>query len=270
MARARKASKKKTVSVNFTGVESRVLLPEDDYHVKVSEVTKEEGSKGDYLKWVFEVTEGKFEGNKVYFNTSLTEQSLWNLKNLLTTLGVEVPNDELDIDLDELVDLEMMAAIAHENYEGKRQARLVDFYASDESAPAPADEDEDEEEEEKPAKKSSKKSSKKDEDEEDEEDEEEEEEEAPPAKKKRGRPAKAKAEDEDEDEDEKPAKKAKGKKAKKLEPMDASEVQDLDEEELEEVIEKYGLDVEIDELKTLRKKVSAVMDALEEAGMLAE
>jgi flagellar biosynthesis GTPase FlhF len=267
MARARKASKKKTVSVNFTGVESRVLLPEDDYHVKVSEVTKEEGSKGDYLKWVFEVTEGKFEGNKVYFNTSLTEQSLWNLKNLLTTLGVEVPNDELDIDLDELVDLEMMAAIAHENYEGKRQARLVDFYASDESASAPADEDEDEEEEEKPAKKSSKKASKKDEDE---DEDEEEEEEAPPAKKKRGRPAKAKAEDEDEDEDEKPAKKAKGKKAKKLEPMDASEVQDLDEEELEEVIEKYGLDVEIDELKTLRKKVSAVMDALEEAGMLAE
>ena len=236
MARPRKSKKNtKSISVNFTGVESRVLLPEDDYAVKVSEVTKEEGSKGDYLKWVFEVTEGKLAGNKVYFNTSLTEQSLWNLKNLLVTLGVEVPNDELDIDLDELVDLEMMAAIAHENYEGKRQARLVDFYALDEEAGNSKTEEE--EEEEKPVKKTR---------------------------------APKKAEEEEEEEEEKPVKGKKVKKVKALEPMDASEVEDLDEEELEEVIEKYSLDVEIDELKTMRKKISAVMDALEEAGMLTE
>lgn len=244
------------VSVNFKGVESRTTLPEDDYLLKVAEVSKEEGDKADYLKWKFEVADGKFEGQSVFYNTSLAPQALWNLRNLLLTLGVEVPNDELDIDFEELADLEMMGVIAHDTYEGKRQSRLVDFYATGEGEGA--------EETEKPSKK-------KDEDEE------------KPARSRRGKdkepeeepgekPSRSSRRSRTDEEEEKPARgKAKpSKKAKDLDPVSAEDVEDMDEDELSALNEEYGLDLDLEELKSRRKKVSAVIDALEEKELLEE
>lgn len=89
---------------------------------------------------------------------------------------------------------------------------------------------------------------------------------------------------EDEEEAEEPAKPAKkgakeepdepkGKKAKKgkeLPKLDGDEVSEMDEDELEDVIEKYTLDVDLSDFKTLRKKAAAVIDALESKDMLEE
>lgn len=89
---------------------------------------------------------------------------------------------------------------------------------------------------------------------------------------------------EDEEEAEEPAKPAKkgakeepdepkGKKAKKgkeLPKLDGYEVSEMDEDELEDVIEKYTLDVDLSDFKTLRKKAAAVIDALESKDMLEE
>lgn len=62
------------------------------------------------------------------------------------------------------------------------------------------------------------------------------------------------------------------KKGKKDEPekLEASKVRDMDEDELEEVVKDYDLDVELDDLKTLRKKVNAVCDALAEKELLED
>lgn len=258
---ARKPKKAAGLKIDFSGVESRVPIPDGDYRCRVAEVTQEEGEKADYLKWKFEVNDGsKYQGSPLYNNTSLSPKALWNLKNLLITLGVEVPDDELDIDLEELVDLELMVVVANESYEGKRVPRVVDFYEAE--GEAEADEDEDE----KPAKKSKKAAADEDEDEK-------------PAKRGRGRPKKEEADDEDEDEDEKPAKRGRGrppkeektsKKSKKLDPVAASEVEDMDEEELAELVEKYDLGVELDEYKSMRRKVAAVIDALEDKELLED
>ena len=337
MARPRKsAAKKKTtsVSVNFKGVQSRQLLPEDDYRLKLVEAESGESASGnDQITWIFTVNDGsKFDGQKLWFHTPLTENSLWKLHALLTAFGIEVPDDELDLDLEQMVEdeLELMGVVQHETYDGTKRSKMMDFYALDDDAKA-----------ETPSKGGGAKGGKKakagltkdavegmDRDELEElitehdldvdpedrafkkdakllaavlealeendllvgddagEESEEDEKEMTAAEKRKARRAARKAKDSDEEEDEKPArgrkskakdeeeeedeKPAKGKKSKKLPQLTADEIQGMDEDELGEVIEKYELDTDLDDFKTLRKKAAAVIDAMEDGGHIEE
>jgi hypothetical protein len=274
------ARRAKKTSLNFKGVEGKTLIPAGDYASKVVEVSVEKG-QGDYnyFKWVFEITEGKYKGKKLFTNTSHNPAALWNLKNLLVALGVEVPDGEMEFDLEEFVDMEVTLVVDEDEYNGKPQSRVVDYYPSEgRGSDDDADEADDEEEDEKPVKKGKakaapKKGKAKDEDDEDEDEEEEEK----PAPKKRGRPAGAKNkpkdddedEDEDEEEEEKVSKKGKGKKPK-LKPIDADTLSEMDEDELTDVIDTYELDVDLDDYKTIKKKIAAVSAALDEIDMLTE
>lgn len=143
--------KKKGIRVDFTGVETRTLVPEGQHHVKVVEVTEEEGNAAPYLKWTFSIiSDDKTNGSRLYLNTSLAKQALWNLRNLLETLGVDTPSAATDIDPDELVGLELMVRVEHETYEGKDRARVTDFTPIEETASASSDEVEEEETEDEP------------------------------------------------------------------------------------------------------------------------
>lgn len=163
------SKKKNKVKVDFTGVETRARIDDGQYHAKVEEITQEEGDKATYLKWVFSiVSDDKTNGRKLFYNTSLAPQALWNLRNLLETLGVDTPNSETSLDLDEYIGLELMVRVENEVYEGKERPKVTDFTPIEETTEVEADdEDEDEEEEA---------SSEEEEEEEDEEEEDEEEE----------------------------------------------------------------------------------------------
>ena len=127
MARSKKAAKG-TVKVNFKGVESRRTPPEGDYPCVVLEAESEASSAGnDQIKFVGEISKGEYKGVKVYLYCPLAENSLWKLHAFLTALGVDVPEDDLDIDLSELVGEEFMGIITHETYNGKKRAKLTDF-----------------------------------------------------------------------------------------------------------------------------------------------
>jgi Protein of unknown function (DUF669) len=271
MARSSTATKKRrstSVSIDFTGVQSRQKLPEDDYLAVVDEVNQTESQSGnDQLEFVFKVKEGKFEGNNLWFYCPLTENSLWKLHGLLTALGVDVPDDEMDLDLEDLPGRELMAVVTHEVFEGVRRSKMTDFYPVEESSP--------------PKKETAKKSTKKDE-------EEEEEKEKPmtEAEKRKARrdarkqkkatgstksKAKDEEEDEEEEEEEEPkAKKGAASKTKKMPKLSSDTVQEMDEDDLQEVIDEYKLEVDLDEFRTLRKKAAAVVDALEAEEMLEE
>lgn len=284
MARARKGAagkKSKTqVSVNFKGVESRRTPPEGDYKCKVLEATNgTSGSGNDQIEFVAEIASGEYKGQKLYLYCPLAENSLWKLHAFLTALGVDVPEDEMDIDLSELIDEEFMGVITHETYNGRKRAKLTDF----DSLENYKGDDDDDDEDEKPKK--GKKSKKSDDDDDDDD---------KPAKGKKGakgkskkssdddddddeddKPAKGKSkgksksdDDDDDDEDEKPKKGKKSKSKKKT--YDRDEVEDMDEEELQELLEEAGLDdeVDLDDYKKLAKKVEAVIEALEEADLL--
>lgn len=236
MARSsRTRSRSDIVTINFKGIEGkRPLVAPGEYSVRVVEVSKEKGDEADYFAWVFEIFDNdKYDGAKLYNNTSLSKKSLWNLMGMLTALGIEVPDDELDIDLKEMIDLEMLAVVDHEEYKGKPQARIVDF-DSLEDKPKKGDDKKgrrgrDDDEEEKP--------------------------------KRRGR--------NDDADDDKPRRGGRSRRDEP-EPMTQDEVNDLDQDGLEDVNKKYGLKLDLDELKTLRKMKSAVIDALEEEKLLKD
>jgi hypothetical protein len=291
MARASRKAKTTSVKVNFKGVESRQTPPEGDYKLEVLEANSKTGPSGDMIEFILEISEGKFKGQKQWFYCPLAENSLWKLHAFLTALGEEVPEDEMDIDLSDLIGKEVVGVLTHETYQGKKRAKMTDFASVEDYEGELASEDDDDEDE-KPAKKGAKgkaKSKSSDDDDDDEEDEkpkakkgkakakpadddDDDEEEAPKSKAKAK--GKKKPADDDDDEDEKPA--AKGKKgaakSKKAKKYTTAEIEDMDEDELQELLEKHDLEdeVDLDDFKKLPKKVAAVIDALEEADLIED
>lgn len=305
MARSsKKTTKKKSgkIGLDFTGVETRVLLPENDYLLSVASLDEEDESVSVGLK----IEKGKFEGKvvKEYFSTK--PQALWRFGNFIAACGLEVPNGEVELDASDFADVKVMGVCTHEEYEGKTKMRW-DFYGADE-----ADEEDDDEEEDEDDKKSSKSSKKS----------------GDKGKSKKDKPEKVSREDvegmdrdeltelieehglevdagdkklkkdekllaavlaaleendllddgeeaeEDEPEEKSSKKGGKDKKAdkkSKSKKVAASDVEDMDENELQALIDEHDLeDVDLDDHKTLRKKVRAVLDALEAADLLDE
>lgn len=81
--------------------------------------------------------------------------------------------------------------------------------------------------------------------------------------------------DEDEDEGKPAGRSERGSKKsnasrKKKPSLTEDEVNEMNEEELGDLIEQHDLDVDLDDHKTLRKKKVAVIDALQEAGLIEE
>lgn len=282
MARRRSGGGKGNVrTVNFKGVSTkRPVLPEDDYLVAVSEVSVEDGQEAEYYKWVFEVVEGKYEGSKLYYNTSLAPQALFNLRGLLEALGVEVPDDEFDVDPKDVVGAEMMAVVTQERYQGKLQSKIGDFYAADDASSRDEEKDDD--------KPKSRRSSRDDEDDKPRsrrsarDDKDENEDDAPRGRRRSARDEEGGEEEDkkprrgrssrDTEEDDKPRGRSAGRNGKKKgpDPVSAEEVEDMKQRELEDLCEELELDVDFEKNRTLTKQRNAVIDALQEADLLAE
>lgn len=133
----------RTIEIDMTGVGvGGRLCPEGIHKVQVEDVTPEVSASSEkpYLAWKFRTTNGSY---RLYHNTSLQPQALFNLKQVLIALGVEVPNSVMKLNLDEVVGRECYVEVEHEMYEGKKRARIIDFLAKD-----AVEEFEDDEEEE--------------------------------------------------------------------------------------------------------------------------
>lgn len=284
---ARKAAKKSTVvSVNFEGVEGRgARIKPGEYLAAVSEVEKLKAKGkggGEYLAWTFDLD----DGGKAYFNTSLKPNALWNLRGLLEAMGVEVPDDEMDIDLEEMVEKRVGVVIEMEEYEGKNRPKMVDYFPEDDASDTSDDEDDDKKRGKKKKGKKAEKVSKEDVDDMDRDGllelnenhslglDEDDYKDNKKGNKKLLADILEKLEEEDllegEDEEEEPKKGKKGKKGKKKEQLERSKVEDMDQEELQELIDEHELGVDLDDYKTLRKMVKAVVEALEEADLLED
>lgn len=150
-SRSSRGSKAKGLSVDFTGVEASGKVAEGRQIVTVDgapEVKTGENSGNDYLNWKF-----KADGGSIYHTTTLQPQGLWNLRNVLEAMGVEVPEGKMDLDLESYDGLTLGVEVEHETYQGKKKPRIIDVFPEEE-----LDDDgvEAEEEEEEPAKGKSK------------------------------------------------------------------------------------------------------------------
>lgn len=212
-------AKNNVIRVDLSDVESQGRFREDgEYPLEVVAATKEKGDKYDYISWELKCI-GEPAGAKVWNNTSLSPQSLWNLRAMLEALGVDIPDEEFDLDLEEMPGLKLTGVVElEESGEYKGKPRLADFYEYEEP--------------------------------------------------KGGKKSSSKKKDDDED-DEKPAR---GKRDKKKEPASITEddIGDMSQDELQDVIDEHGLDVDLADFKTLRKMQAAVVDAAQEADILSE
>lgn len=191
----RKSRKAVGISVDFSETETNLTIEEGPYLLEVEdvEVKTSENSGADYLAFTFKVVDGKFKGKKVWHNCSLQPQALFNLRGLLEALGYEVPQGPMELDPADLIGEQCGAEVVHEVYQGKKKARVAEFFSPAELGEEEEEELDEEEAEEAPAPKKGKKQPEPEEDGEDEEDE------APEPKGKKA-----------------PAKRSKGKKAKTI------------------------------------------------------
>lgn len=207
MAKSKK-KKSNTVSLNFKDVKTFKTPPEGNYPVRVEKAELTTSSNdNEMISWEFEIAAGKYEGSKLFYNTNTGKDSLWKLREVLEALGQDVPDGNLDLDLEELVGCECGVVVYHEVYDSKNRAKIADFLAADE---VDAEESED-----------------------------------------------------DEEEDEAPKTKDKKSKSSKREDDEEVDVDSMDEDELEELVSERGLDVDLDDYSSIKKKRKAVQEALE-------
>jgi hypothetical protein len=270
---ARRAASKKTgVRLDLSAV-GKAFEPGKEYEVKIIECTLEDGTKAPYFNLKLAGVDEDYEKSFMYHKASTSESSLWRLRPLMEAFGMDILDGPMDISPDDFVGLTAMCSTYLERWDGGSSVRPDEFWPSEGGSAADDDEDEDE----KPVKKSKGKAVVEDDDEDEDEkparksrrskakpveDDEDEDEPAPKGRKSR----KAPVEDDDEEE-EQPKSKAKGK-AKKKAGVSEDELNEMNEDELEDLIEQHDLDVDLADHKTLRKKRNAVLDALEEAGLL--
>lgn len=168
-----KKTNKKGIKLNFDGVETGYkAVPEGTYEVRVKEI--EAGTSqanAPKLDFKFEIISGKNKGSLLFYTCSLQPQALFKLKVVLEALGYEIPEGNFNLDIDELIDLECSVEVAHETYEGKKRARIVEFITSDDDDEDDSDDEEDTDEDEEEDEDTD------DEDDEDDEDEDDDEEE---------------------------------------------------------------------------------------------
>lgn len=104
-------------NVDFTNAgDGFQLVPEGDYICKVSKITVEDGTKGKYLKWEFVIGTGDYKGQKLYHNTSLLPQALFNLRNTIIALGIDVPKSAFSIDTEKYVGKIVGITVTHREY----------------------------------------------------------------------------------------------------------------------------------------------------------
>ena len=182
------------VKVNMEGVESFRRCPEGEWLAKLKkiELGESQGSGDECLKAQFEVIDGRAKGDTVFETFSLNEKALWKLKSFLEAIGMK-STGKLNLDLDKLEGKVCIIDVIHDEYQGKKRAKIASYINPEDVEPEDDEEivEEDDEEEEIPkAKKSTKKKSKKkpepeeedDEDDEDDWEEVEDDEEEPPKK----------------------------------------------------------------------------------------
>jgi hypothetical protein len=270
---------KSTVSVNFKGVEGKGarVKPGEHSPCQLKEATLEDGNKAKYIHWVFE----NEEGASLHFNTSLSKNSLWNLRGLLEAMGQDVPDEEMEIDLKQLVEDEVEIGLVVEmgEYNGKPRPEVVDYF------PADGDSKNDDKNNDKKGKK---KKSKKDDAEKlvksdvedmdrddllklnEEHDLELDEDDYKDNKKGLSKLLEAVLEKLDEKDLLEEEKKDKKKSKKGDDKLERSKVEDMDQDELADVIKDHKLKVDLDDFKTLPKMVKAVLAELEEKDLLED
>ena len=215
-------------------------IPDGDYLMECTgvEMGESKSSGNEMYTWTFKGKEGKAKGKQFYLYTPFSEpQHIQKLGKTFEALGIEVPDGEMDyIDSDDVEGVEVVGTVYTDEYQGEKRSKLQMI--------APAEE----------AEETPRRGKKKDE-----------EEEAP----RRGRSRRAKDEEEEEETTTRRGRSRGNGKSKRAAKVEEDEIKDMSDDELEDLVGKHDLDVDLSKQKTHTKRVNAVLDAMGEADLLA-
>jgi hypothetical protein len=147
--------------IDFSGVDKeirkaaggRTHIPEGDYLAKIVDVeartSERSGSK--YLNWKFTITEGPHKGTTLYGMTSLKQNALWNLRNLIhAATGKNVAGRAVNFDPGNVLGKTVGVSVEDNEYgEGENKkvtSRVNTAFPADEFEGETEDEDDEEEE----------------------------------------------------------------------------------------------------------------------------
>jgi hypothetical protein len=123
-------SKSHVIEINMENVESSTLFEPGNYRAEVKGVTEKTSQSGNQmLVWVFKVYDTDSSATcNIYHNTSLQPQALFNLKNVLIALGVDVPNGTMEIDLNDYPGATCGVTLDQETYNQKTKNKITAFF----------------------------------------------------------------------------------------------------------------------------------------------
>jgi hypothetical protein len=96
------------LTIDFSEVENSFEpLPEDDYECIVENVEVRESKSSDnpYLNWELTVQNEEYEGRKIWLGASLSPKALFTLEEMLVNLGVIEPDEKIELEWDDEVDI---------------------------------------------------------------------------------------------------------------------------------------------------------------------
>lgn len=135
-----------SLRINFAEVEGSFSpLPENTWYpalVERVEVRESNSSDNDYLNWEFKISDGEYEGRRLWMISSFSEKALFRLKDTFVALALIDPDDEIDVKWEDGVDitskegpvltnpevdgLAVEIFVTNEVYEGKERNRVSD------------------------------------------------------------------------------------------------------------------------------------------------
>ncbi len=117
------------IRVNLDDVESGFeVYPDDKYHVEIQESSKTKKSEnGAYIQWIGKILDGEFENKLISWNTSLQEQALWNLKDMLEKLQVDW--DEEGFEMEDGFGKELIVENEVREYDGRDRNNIINYFS---------------------------------------------------------------------------------------------------------------------------------------------
>ena len=128
--------------VDFTNVESFEVIPTDVYAAVITGIEEKLGktSKLPYLNIELTISEGEYEGRKLWGMVSFSPKAAFKVKEFLLACGLaeEDLGGQMDIDPEEYIGTELNISVVVDQWEGKENNKVDMFLPLDEpAAPAP-------------------------------------------------------------------------------------------------------------------------------------
>lgn len=124
------------MKVDFTNVSESGGVAVGRHIAKVVDITKEQGDEYPYLKWDLVVVSGVSKGLHINHITSLKPSALFNLRNTLVSLGLDVPKSALSFDTDALKGKTLGIEVFLKESDGKEYSNIKKTFLPEKSVGA--------------------------------------------------------------------------------------------------------------------------------------